>query len=117
MVFVKKSMSDIISNVELTKVKFKSMYNTYLSSKCAVIIRFFVHSTRMTFVGVQLEYGRENASNRMENLKDIHKYAFQEEVVGQKTSENINADPVIFLLGNLNTHIPNSEKQKLNKFS
>lgn len=57
-----------------------------MSTKCAVLIRFNLYSTKLTFISVQLEFGREYAENRVENLKDIHKYAFQEEVVGQKTS-------------------------------
>ena len=76
-IYVEKRYKDRVSNVELTKVKFKSVYNQYLSTKCAVIIRLTVDSTKISFIACQMEYGREYTGNRLQNLKDIHEYAFQ----------------------------------------
>lgn len=47
-------------------------------------MRFEYYSTSITFIGCQLEYGREYASYRIDNLRDIHKFAFRETQVGQK---------------------------------
>ena len=104
--------------METTKVKFKSLYNQYLSNKCAVIIRFNYYNTTLTFIGCQLEFGREYSSYRISNLRDIHKYAFRETQVGQKESDPILDDDVIFLFGNMNTNIsPNCKNTIVEQFS
>jgi hypothetical protein len=81
-IYIQNPLLKFISNVELTKVKFKSYFNQYMSSKCAVIIRFTYASSTIVFCGCQLEYGREFAINRIRNLRDLHEYAFQEVKVG-----------------------------------
>jgi hypothetical protein len=81
-IYIQKQLLTMVSNVELTKVKFKSYFNQYMSTKCAVIIRFTYASSKIVFCGCQLEYGREFAANRVRNLRDLHEYAFQEVKVG-----------------------------------
>lgn len=53
-VFSLRELKPEISNVEHGKVKFTSYYNTVISNKCAVFIRFTMCSTRMVFVSCQL---------------------------------------------------------------
>lgn len=110
MIFSKKEYTEAITNVEITKVKFKSLYNQYLSNKCAVVIRFSYYSTVMTFISCQLEFGREYSSYRVDNLKDIHRWAFRQNMVGQKESESILNDDVVFLFGNMNTNVSSKYK-------
>ena len=81
-IYIQKQLLAMVSNVELTKVKFKSYFNQYMSTKCAVIIRFTYASSKVVFCGCQLEYGREFATNRVRNLRDLHEFAFQEVKVG-----------------------------------
>lgn len=50
-------------------------------------------------------------------MKDLHKYAFQELRVGEKTSESIVHDDVIFLFGNTNTNISAEYKETLAQFN
>ena len=104
----------MVSNVELTKVKFRSYFNQYMSTKCAVIIRFTYANSKIVFCGCQLEYGREFAANRVRNLRDLHDYAFQEVKVGEKKLAPIIGDDIIFLVGNMNTHISPEFKEQIN---
>jgi hypothetical protein len=89
----------------MTKVKFKSLYNHYLSTKCAVLIRFSIDDVSICVAGCQLEWGREYSNNRLTSLRELHEGAFQEWAVGQKPSAPIEQDDVLFLLGNMNTNI------------
>ena len=98
-----------ISNIELAKVKFKSGYNQYLSSKCAILIRMMVDSTRICFAGCQMAFGKDYSSHRLHNFRQIHKDAFQEVGVGQKISHSIEEDDVVFIFGNTNTNIENHD--------
>lgn len=57
-IFAHKELKKDITFVEHGKIKFKSYYNAVLSNKCANFIRFYLNSTRLVFIGCQLEYGK-----------------------------------------------------------
>ncbi len=76
-VFVKAEAQVKISEIELTKVKFKSLFNQVMSTKCGIVIRFSFLDTKIVFCGCQLEYGQDFNENRNQNLRDLHDYAFQ----------------------------------------
>lgn len=88
-IYGNKSLKERISNIEMTKVKFKSLYNHYLSTKCAVLIRFYIDDVSICVAGCQLEWGREYSNNRLTSLRELHEGAFQEWAVGQKPSAPI----------------------------
>ena len=88
-VFAQKELIKDISFVEQSKMKFRSYYNTVLSNKSAVFIRFSVKTTKIVVLGCQLEKGRELVQNRVKNLKEIHEKAFQIEYVGKQKSSPI----------------------------
>ena len=69
-----------------------------------------VDSTKISFVSCQMEFGREYMSNRLENMKNIHEYAFQEIGIGQKISEPIEDDDFVFIFGNTNMNIDSGFK-------
>ena len=106
-VFSLRELKPEISGVEHGKVKFTSYYNTVISNKCAVFIRFMLYNTKMVFVSCQLEKGRDFQANRVKNLREIHENAFQIEEVGVQKSSSIISDDVIFLFGNMNTTVSN----------
>lgn len=68
-VFSLRELKPEISGVEHGKVKFTSYYNTVISNKCAVFIRFMLCNTRMVFVSCQLEKGKDFQGNRIRNLR------------------------------------------------
>ncbi len=53
-VFSLRELKPEISSVEHGKVKFTSYYNTVISNKCAVFIRFMLFNTKLVFVSCQL---------------------------------------------------------------
>jgi hypothetical protein len=58
-IFVRDDQKGRISAVEQGNIKFSSYYNTLMSNKSANFIRLNVDSSKLVFVGCQLEKGRE----------------------------------------------------------
>ena len=106
-----------MSGIEQGSIKFRSYYNAFMSNKSANFIRFNLYDSKLTFVGCQLEKGRELVEGRIRNLKEIHEYAFQIEDVGVQKSETILFDDIIFLMGNMNANVSPSLKHEISRLN
>ena len=115
--YAKTDLKDRIGAVEQGNLKYRSYYNAFISNKSAIFIRFNIDSSKLVFVGCQLEKGRDGVETRIQNLKEIHDYAFQIEEVGIKKTETILFDDVIFLVGNMNVNISPTFKEDFARFN
>ena len=53
-VYIRKSLKSRVSNVQMSTIKFRSYYNTFISNKSANLLRMQLDSTKMVFIGCQL---------------------------------------------------------------
>ena len=58
LVYCKRELKQRVSKVQQCSLKFRSYYNTFISNKSAGILRMQVDSTKLVFVGCQLQKGR-----------------------------------------------------------
>ena len=77
-IFAKEKFKDRITKVSYDTVKFG-----LLANRGAILIKLFIDDSSFCFINCLLEPGPKNSNNRISNINDIHKRAFQTEGVGK----------------------------------
>ena len=100
MAFLREDLKGSVTDIEECNVKFN-----YLSNKSCSLVRFQLDDNSFAFGSCQLDYGKEGSNNRVKNIKDIFKNAFQDESLGKRKSATVDSHDYQFLFGNLSLAI------------
>ena len=108
-VFLLEKFIKRATNMETDIVK--CGFGNKLGNKGAVIFKLNIDDTSIGIINAHLEAGSKKNLERLNNVKDIHQKAFQQEGVGRKRQEKLETLNYKFLMGDLNFRInlPNNE--------